>query len=101
MKICSECNFTNQDQAQYCQHCGALLKETKRSIKTFIKSFVKGKKEEDVLAKAIIGLNLDGSSYSKVTQSHTLEDGSWFCPYCGQKNKAFQFTCSKCIEQRP
>nr|WP_302598952.1 zinc ribbon domain-containing protein [uncultured Cellulosilyticum sp.] len=104
MKLCSKCNFNNQDPARYCQHCGALL-ETKRSLMDRIRNRKFRSEDKNVSAIPVTGLefvkNQDRNTRSKVTQGHSLEDGSWFCPYCGQKNKVYQFTCSSCLEERP
>lgn len=38
----------------------------------------------------------------RVRKSYSLEDGSWYCPYCGNKNrKENEFLCSDCLRDRP
>ena len=88
--------------------CGSLLKPT-RNIKTLLKSLnfgnVAGSGSKGVSIAPLVGIELDkknnASDRKKVTQSHSLKDGSWFCPYCGQKNKPSQITCSNCLEEKP
>lgn len=105
MKLCSKCSFNNQNPARYCQHCGTLLAETKLSFRDRIRNRKNRDEERVVSVVPLTSLEFDKSqnrnTRSKVTQSHTLEDGSWFCPYCGQKNKVYQFTCSRCLEEKP
>lgn len=105
MKICSKCSFNNQDPARYCQHCGTLLVEGKRSLRDRIKNRKYRSEEKGISVVPLASLEFDKNpnrnTRSKVTQGHSLEDGSWFCPYCGQKNKVYQFSCSKCLEERP
>lgn len=107
MKVCESCKFENQEAASYCQHCGSLLK-TKGNVKRFIKSLnfgsVAGSGAKGVSVAPLTGMALDKKNnqvtQAKVTQSHSLEDGSWFCPYCGQKNKRVEAICSKCLREK-
>mgnify|MGYP001425818139 FL=1 len=56
----------------------------------------------------LFGIDLDkknmqdkGETNKRVKKSYSLKDGSWYCPYCGNKNKVTQFFCVDCLREKP
>lgn len=108
---CKECNFDNDNVARYCQNCGSFLGE-KKSFKNIIKSFnfgsIAGSGAKGTSIAPLAGMDIDnknkqneGVGKEKVSKSHSLEDGSWYCPYCGKKNKRGQYSCGECFREKP
>ena len=108
MKKCGKCFFENDNLAIYCQNCGSLLKK-KINLKKFLKSLnfgsIAGTGSKGVSIAPLVGMELDKKNNTnideRVTKSHCLKDGSWFCPYCGKKNVKFDFSCSNCLKSKP
>lgn len=104
---CKKCKFLNDQNALYCQNCGSLLKN--KSLKKFIKSFnfnnVAGLGQKGVSIAPLAGMkkspNLNDNHVKLVKKSHSLEDGTWFCPYCGNRNKTINYECSNCLKPKP
>jgi len=108
MKFCTNCSFDNSNAASYCQNCGSKLKKA-RSLKQFIKSInwgsVAGLGNKGVSIAPLVGMESDKykniNSYNRVNKSHSLKDGSWYCPYCGTKNTMTNFSCINCLRTKP
>lgn len=110
--ICKECGFENDTAAKYCQKCGSHLIQ-KKSLKKLVKSFnfgsVAGAGAKGTSIAPLAGMDIDnnnrqseGTMGQKVRKSYSLEDGSWYCPYCGKKNnKQSEFFCSDCLREKP
>lgn len=104
---CDNCNFENDAATKYCQNCGNLLKQKKiiKIIKSFNFGSIAGMGSKGVSIAPLIGMNLDKSknidNFDKVKKKHSLDDGSWFCPYCGQKNKINNLFCKNCSRFKP
>ena len=92
--------------AKYCQNCGSFLK-SKKSFKKFIESLnfgsIAGAGAKGTSIAPLAGIDLDNKDVTskKVKKSYSLEDGSWYCPYCGKKNKETQFLCEECLREKP
>lgn len=88
--ICKFCDFNNDMQVRYCQRCGSF------NFGSILGSGVRG-----ISISPLAGMDFDNNNKqnqgSKVNKSYSLEDGSWFCPYCGNKNKVTEFLCSNCL----
>lgn len=109
---CKECGFDNDDAAKYCQKCGSYL-TPKKSFKKFMESLnfgnVAGAGAKGTSIAPLSGLEIDKNNrkneYSpneKVRRRYILEDGSWYCPYCGKKNiKQSEYFCGDCLRDRP
>ena len=107
-KICEKCGFVNDVNAFYCQKCGSHL--SNKSIKNFVKSLklgsVAGGGAKGVSIAPIAGMEVDkmsgsAQSFKPVRKSYSLEDGSWYCPYCGKKNKEHDMECGDCEKTKP
>ena len=92
-KKCNKCGFDNDPNALYCQKCGSLLKN--KGFKNYIKSLklgsVAGAGAKGISIAPLAGIQLDkntdaNKNFKRVTKQYTLEDGSWYCPYCGTRN---------------
>lgn len=109
--ICEKCGFDNDTLAKYCQNCGSSLK-SKKSLKKFIESLdfgsIAGSGAKGTSIAPLVGIDLDNKNSQskdvmskKVKKSYSLEDGSWYCPYCGKKNKQTIFLCEECLREKP
>lgn len=108
MKKCRICSFENDDHAFYCQNCGEALKN-KFSIKRYLKSLnfgsVAGGGAKGISVAPLVGMELDKlkehKEFMPVTKSYSLEDGSWYCPYCGKRNRKMEMQCGDCLRGKP
>lgn len=104
--ICKKCKFYNSKGTRYCQNCGNPLK---KSFQGFL---------ESLNLSGLAGIGLKDSSIAPLitedflrktsgSQSYSVnghdkipviqkEDGSWFCPDCGEKNKKNAICCKNC-----
>ena len=109
--ICKQCGFDNDLLAKYCQNCGSML-EKQNGFKEFIKSInfgsIAGMGSKGTSIAPLFGIDLDkknmqdkGETNKRVKKSYSLKDGSWYCPYCGHKNKLTQFFCVDCLREKP
>ncbi len=108
-KLCENCNYENDQVSSYCQKCGNPLK--KNNLKSFLNSLefgsIAGTGQKGVSSAPLAGMHLDKEnrkstkSFSVVKNHYLLEDGSWYCPYCGQHNKQIDFHCYSCFKPRP
>lgn len=110
--ICKECDFDNDTVARYCQKCGSYLKQ-KKNFKKFMESLnfgsVAGAGAKGVSIAPLAGMEVDKNNREdedtrceRVRKHYSLEDGSWYCPYCGKKNnKQSEFFCGDCLRERP
>lgn len=110
--ICEKCGFDNDTIAKYCQKCGSFLKP-KKSFRKFIESLnfgsVAGAGAKGTSIAPLVGIEIDknnrqneGATNERVKKSYSLEDGSWYCPYCGKKNnKQAEFSCGDCLREKP
>ena len=84
------CGFINQEGSKYCQHCGTKLRKKESmfsrdnisSTGTIAGAGAKGVSVAPLAYK-------NGIEDRKVAPRITitpLEDGTWFCPLCGEKN---------------
>lgn len=100
MRKCSRCSFENYSEANYCQKCGKYIKGRRISLcHVFAGGLAKFANSGYVMAP-LIGLQIDSSKKSNLKKSNIpiipLEDGSWYCPDCGEHNKKNQFICRGC-----
>ena len=95
---CGKCSFSNAQGSRYCQQCGTRL---------FVR---KGKivREHDSETRTIEGVRAQGVAVTPLAKRHrntsggiipriTIiphEDGTWFCPLCGDKNS--EESCKNC-----
>ena len=110
--ICKECGFDNDNVAKYCQKCGSHLKP-KKSLKKIMESLnfgsISGSGAKGVSIAPLVGIDIDKNNREyeyatgkRVRKHYSLEDGSWYCPYCGNKNnKQVEFFCAECLRERP
>lgn len=107
MRECSKCKKQYEDNVTYCQNCGEKLTQKKA-----------GKGVHDKNARLWAGFNMKGSSlaplacmsnenvaereFGKVSTIPDLakvtpkEDGSWYCPDCGEHNAPYARNCKGC-----
>ncbi|MGL6107904.1 hypothetical protein [Romboutsia sp.] len=109
--ICNSCGFDNDPVAKYCQKCGSLLTH-KKSLNKFMKSLnfgsLAGAGSKGTSVAPIVGIDVDNknrenesTTNERVSKSYSLEDGSWYCPYCGKKNRQTEFSCGDCLKGKP
>ncbi len=106
---CKNCSFDNDTNAIFCQNCGQKL-ASKKTVKDLVKDLklgsLAGLGSKGVSVAPIVGIDMDSKNTSKkdiplVKKRHILEDGSWYCPYCGMKNKKQNSYCNDCAMDRP
>lgn len=108
---CKECGFDNDNAAKYCQKCGSFLNH-KKSFKKFIESLnfgsIAGTGAKGTSIALLAGMDADNKNRQneyetneRVKKSYSLEYGSWYCPYCGNKNERVRTLCGDCLRERP
>lgn len=98
MVLCKKCKFENYDGTRFCQKCGAEL-PSRRSInlKGIAGMGMKGVSAAPLAARTVEGQSEKLKSKSKFhVKTVSLNDGSWYCPDCGQYNKSSAYFCSGC-----
>lgn len=98
--VCTKCNFKNPQGSIYCQHCGNKLKkkaffstDANQSKKIFFAGM--GNKGSSIAPLGGMAIQNQAKQFSDYKQKKSfpkikiipLEDGSWYCPLCGDKNK--------------
>ncbi|WP_455716860.1 hypothetical protein [Anaerosporobacter sp.] len=95
---CNNCRFENQEESNYCQHCGIRLTSKKSMFSrdnisatgTIAGAGAKGVSVAPLAYKN--GTEAGKSAPRIVITPH--EDGTWFCPLCGEKNTGY--SCRGC-----
>jgi len=98
MILCKKCNFENYDGTRFCQKCGAELTSKRLfDLKGIAGLGMKGVSAAPLAARTIEGQSKEFKNKSKVyVKTQPLNDGSWYCPDCGQYNKVSSYFCSGC-----
>ncbi|WP_455717811.1 hypothetical protein [Anaerosporobacter sp.] len=99
---CSKCSFNNPVGSKYCQHCGTRLhvqagkvarvngseNRTKDGVRSQGVTVIPlAKKHRDISGKIMPQISITPH-----------EDGTWFCPLCGDKNA--ELICKSCYFER-
>lgn len=101
MILCKKCGFKNYDGTRFCQKCGVKL--PRKSPMNF--SVIAGTGMKGVSIAPLAGMANDmkeEKSKNTVNEESVsvktvpLEDGSWYCPDCGQRNDSLNLFCSGC-----
>ncbi len=107
-RLCSNCNFENDTAALYCQKCGAKLpvKQLKKFLNSLEFGSIAGAGQKGTSIAPLVGMTIDknnsaSTSTAIVRTRYTLEDGMWYCPYCGKKNRQTDIQCLACNKPRP
>lgn len=104
MVECLKCHFENYDGTVYCQKCGNYLKKSKVHLNHgFFGAIAKLSNSGNTMAP-LVGLQVDANAKNTTKTHHKapiipLEDGSWYCPDCGEHNKKAQYICRGCGRQ--
>lgn len=105
MNKCRECNFENGENVMYCQNCGTKLMVKKalfqkENAKLWAGFNMKG---NSIAPLACMGIENQAerelgkvSTIPKLARVQPREDGSWFCPDCGELNIAYSKNCKGC-----
>ena len=106
--ICKKCNFDNYEGTKYCQGCGTYLQVKKPFFSFANLKFLSGWQGRGVTHFPLMGMAVEGhanqikegkASGTKVpVVPH--EDGSWYCPDCGQYNRKKDMFCIGCGRDR-
>lgn len=101
MILCRKCKFENHDGTKFCQNCGAELSYKKSlNLKGIAGMGMKGVSAAPLAARTVEGQANQLKNQSAKNKIHVktlpLEDGSWYCPDCGEHNKASAYFCSGC-----
>lgn len=99
---CSKCSFNNPVGSKYCQHCGTRLHVRVGKVarvNTSDNRMINGVRSQEV---AVIPLtkkdrDISGKIIPRISIT-PREDGTWFCPLCGDKNTGF--SCKSCKFER-
>ena len=101
---CKHCGFKNAEGSRFCQGCGAALDQKKRAIKGENLKFAAGTGLKDSSLAPLIAMNIekDAAQYKKASAQKASvkivpkDDGSWYCPDCGQHNAKGRRVCKGC-----
>lgn len=103
---CNLRNYFNITGTRYCQKCGNFIK--RKSFVNFFKGMnfggIAGLGSRGVSIAPATQLTMEISGkfekYSKSKKKTVmvvpLEDGTWYCPDCGQYNKSHSYICLGC-----
>ena len=99
---CGKCSFSNLAGSRYCQHCGTRLyvrrgKITREQVNET--RTIEGVRAHVVSATPLAKRyrNTSGSIMPRIPIT-PQEDGTWFCPLCGDENTMFE--CNSCDFER-
>lgn len=106
---CEKCGFHNLEHTAYFQRCGARLRQ-KRTLGRLLKSLdlkdIAGAGTKGVSAAPMAGRVIEdqakavfvsgGARAKKKAKVLPLDDGSWFCPDCGEHNRIGAAVCKGC-----
>lgn len=95
---CGKCGFSNSEGSRYCQQCGTRLFVRRVNIA----------REHVSETRTIEGVRAQGVAITPLAMKHRNtsgrimprisitphEDGTWFCPLCGDKNS--EEICKNC-----
>lgn len=102
---CNICGMENLDGTHYCQGCGCKLKKKTfggfpwKSAKAFTGL---GHKGSSIAPLGAMAIENQSKELGKVTVHKTLvkvcprEDGTWYCPDCGELNGQYKNFCKNC-----
>lgn len=103
--ICKSCNYENPEQSKYCQHCGTTLTKKHRFSLGNESRTIAGTGTRGISIAPLGGLAVEKQAAEMATEQikkkfprivvKPLEDGTWYCPLCGDKNKR-QNICKGC-----
>ena len=105
MRVCKQCGLKNEENVRYCQKCGAKLE---CRVRLFQKENFKlwggfNMKGISIAPLACMGIKNEAerelgkvSKIPKLAHVKPREDGSWFCPDCGDLNARFTKKCKGC-----
>lgn len=106
---CEKCNFENLEHTAYCQRCGNKLRQKKtlgRLLKSLDLKDIAGAGAKGVSAAPMAGRVIEDQAKEISASGGTrgkgkakvlpLSDGTWFCPDCGEHNRAGVAVCKGC-----
>lgn len=105
---CGKCSFENLEHTAYCQRCGTKLRQKKtlgRLLKSLDLKDIAGAGAKGVSAAPMAGrviedqakeVSVPGGMPAKKAKVLPLDDGSWFCPDCGEHNRTGTAFCKGC-----
>lgn len=102
MVLCRKCNFQNYDGTKFCQKCGEKLPcKSFLNLNGIAGMGMKGVSIAPLGAKSVQNQAKEefkdtGAKNSVHVKTVPLEDGSWYCPDCGEYNSSFALFCSGC-----
>jgi len=102
INICKRCGYESDMGARCCQNCGNKLKPIlswRQKIALVNFNGLAGVGRKDINIFPLITNDLMGNdNHSSKTKTKVIfqEDGSWYCPDCGSKNKPYSLFCSQC-----
>lgn len=106
MKKCKTCSKENYDGASYCQFCGSKLPKKpiisigKRNTASSLAGT--GTRGSSLAPLGMMSIENSAKELGEVTvvsnliKIQPLQDGSWYCPDCGELNHSFTFSCKGC-----
>nr|WP_294493047.1 hypothetical protein [uncultured Anaerosporobacter sp.] len=99
---CGKCSFVNSEGSRYCQHCGTRLFVSRGKIgREHVNETrtIEGVRAHGVVVTPLAKRNVNTSG--RIMPQITIiphEDGTWFCPLCGDKNT--ELSCKSCDFER-
>ena len=103
MPLCQKCGFENYPHTKYCQKCGSsIVTLTKDKFFHFFLGGIARICNPSYTIAPLIGLQLDNTNQISNSPSYKnvpvvpLEDGSWYCPDCGEHNNKNRYICYGC-----
>lgn len=91
MRICSKCNFKNEDNAVFCENCGVKLDEASMGNNAKLCYSCGTKNANNAVFCENCGVRLNGYT--------TEENNAIICPACGTKNEDNAKFCERCGAQ--
>ena len=101
---CKHCEFDNLDGTKYCQRCGKKLSNHLIDSKWNKTKYLAGTGHKGSSLAPLGGMAIENQAKSLggiITHKHLtkvcpLEDGSWYCPDCGEPNPKHSTFCKGC-----
>lgn len=101
---CKYCEFENLDGTNYCQRCGKKLTRSLGHSKWKKQKYLAGNGTRGSSLAPLGGIAIENQAKSLggiLTHKHLvkvspLENGSWYCPDCGELNAKYSRFCKGC-----
>ncbi|MDO4454301.1 MAG: zinc ribbon domain-containing protein [Eubacteriales bacterium] len=103
---CAKCSFENSAGTTYCQNCGAHLKTKQKFFQWRDMKYLCGLTHRGVSIAPLGAMAVENQGKSlecptsnprkSFVKVQPRQDGTWYCPDCGELNQKYSQICKGC-----